>query len=68
MPAHYPLSTLADAAMASSGTCHCYPEWHNFPVYLLLSTADIIENEHISILKQAFLPLMSLSLQNTMKL
>ena len=30
--------------------------------YLLLSTADIIENEHISISKQAFLPRMSLSL------
>ena len=27
-----PLSTMADASMASSGTCHCYPEWHNFPV------------------------------------
>ena len=33
MPAHPPLSTLAYAAVASSGTCHCYPEWHNFPVY-----------------------------------
>ena len=33
MPAHPPLSTLADAAVASSGTCHCYPEWHSFPVY-----------------------------------
>ena len=32
MAAHPPLSTLADAAVASSGTCHCYPEWHNFPV------------------------------------
>ena len=31
MPAHSPLST--HAAVASSGTCHCYPEWHNFPVY-----------------------------------
>ena len=33
MPTHPPLSTLANAAVASSGTCHCYPEWHNFPVY-----------------------------------
>ena len=33
--------------------------------YLLLSTADIIENEHISISKQAFLPQMSLSLHKT---
>ena len=32
IPAH-PFSTLTDAATASSGTCHCYPEWHNFPVY-----------------------------------
>ena len=32
--------------------------------YFLLSTADIIENEHISILKQAFFP-MSLSLHKT---
>ena len=32
MPAHPPLSTLADAAVASNGTCHCSPEWHNFPV------------------------------------
>ena len=32
MPTHPPLSTLADVAVASSGTCHCYPEWHNFPV------------------------------------
>ena len=23
---------IPDAAVASSGTCHCYPEWHNFPV------------------------------------
>ena len=36
MPAHPPLSTLADVAVASSGTHarHCYPEWHNFPVYI----------------------------------
>ena len=34
MPAHPPLSTLANATVASSGTCHCYPEWHNFPVKL----------------------------------
>ena len=27
-----PLSSLADVTMASSGTCHCHPEWHNFPV------------------------------------
>ena len=33
--------------------------------YLLLSTADIIENEHISISKQAFLPRMSLPLHKT---
>ena len=32
MPAHPPLSTLANAIVASSGTSHCYPEWHNFPV------------------------------------
>ena len=25
-------STLANAAVASSGTCHCRPEWHNFLV------------------------------------
>ena len=31
---HPPLSILADAAMASSGTCHCSTEWHNFSVYL----------------------------------
>ena len=37
MPPHPPLSTLADAAVVSSGTCHCYPEWqwHNFPVGLV---------------------------------
>ena len=33
MPAHPSLSTLADAAVASGGTCHYYPGWHNFPVY-----------------------------------
>ena len=32
MPAHPSLSTLANAVVASSGACHCYPEWHNFPV------------------------------------
>ena len=32
MNAHPPLSTLADAAVESSGTCHCYPEWHKFLV------------------------------------
>ena len=37
MPAHPPLSTLADATVASSGTCHCYPEWHNFHVYGAIS-------------------------------
>ena len=31
-PTHAPLSTLADATVTSSGTCHCYREWHNFPV------------------------------------
>ena len=31
--AHFPPFTLADATVASSGTCHCYPEWHDFPVY-----------------------------------
>ena len=35
MPAPSPLSTLANAAVASSGTHHWYPEWQNFPVYLL---------------------------------
>ena len=35
MPAHPPLPTLADAAVASSGTCHCSPVWHNFPVYTI---------------------------------
>ena len=30
--AHPPLSTLADAAVATGGTCLCSPEWH-FPVY-----------------------------------
>ena len=29
MPTHPPLPTLADVAVASSGSCHCYPEWHN---------------------------------------
>ena len=33
MPAPPPLSTLANAAVASSGTCQCYLKWHNFPVY-----------------------------------
>ena len=33
MSAHPPFSTLADAAMASSGTYHCSPECHNFLVY-----------------------------------
>ena len=32
-PAHPPLSTLADAAVASSGTYHCYPDWNNCPMY-----------------------------------
>ena len=29
-----PLTTVANATVASSGTCHCYPEWqwHNFPM------------------------------------
>ena len=32
--AHSPtLSTVADATVAQSVVCHCYPEWHNFPVY-----------------------------------
>ena len=35
--------------------------------YLLLSTDDIIENEHISISKEAFLPRLSLSLHKTAK-
>ena len=35
MPAHPPLSSLANATVASSGACHCYPKWHNFPVYML---------------------------------
>ena len=26
--------TLADNIVASSGTCHCYPEYHNFYVYV----------------------------------
>ena len=33
MPAHPTLSTLADTAVASNGTCHCHPELHTFPVY-----------------------------------
>ena len=33
MPAHPPLFTLVDAAMASCGTCHCYPELHYFPCW-----------------------------------
>ena len=33
MPAHPPLSTLADAVVASSGICHSSPEWHYFPVF-----------------------------------
>ena len=33
--------------------------------YLLLSTADTIKNEYISISKQAFLPWMPLSLHKT---
>ena len=35
MPAHPPLSILANAAVKSSGTCHCYSEWRNFPVYTI---------------------------------
>ena len=27
-----PLTTLADTTVASSGTCHCYPKWYDFPV------------------------------------
>ena len=30
MHAPPPLATLADAAVASGGTCHCYQEWHYF--------------------------------------
>ena len=26
------LATLANAKVAPSGRCHCYPEWHNFPM------------------------------------
>ena len=26
-------STVAEATMAQNVICHCYPEWHNFPVY-----------------------------------
>ena len=33
IPAHPHLSTLTDATVASTGTCHCSPEWHNFPLY-----------------------------------
>ena len=34
MPADPPIATLANATLAYvCGTCHCYPEWHNFPVY-----------------------------------
>ena len=33
MPAHPTLSTLANATVAQSVIRHCYPEWHNFPVY-----------------------------------
>ena len=34
MHAHLFLSTLADTAMVSCGTCHC-SEWRNFPVYYI---------------------------------
>ena len=45
MSTHPPLSTLADAAVASNGTCHCYPEWHNFLVYIFphIDYIDYIE-------------------------
>ena len=45
MSAHSPLSTLTDAAVASSGACHCYPEWHSFPVNLTKSQIPSIPNE-----------------------
>ena len=35
MLARPPFPTLADAAVTSSGTCHCSPEWHNFPLYII---------------------------------
>ena len=41
-------SILAYAAVASSGTFHCYdPEWHNFPVIFL--TKDDCEEKYFSI-------------------
>ena len=42
MSAHHPLSALANATVASSGTCHCYPEWHNFPVYIMIVAWEAI--------------------------
>ena len=41
-PAHPTLSTVADATMAQSVICHCYPEWHNFPVYVKSEKASKI--------------------------
>ena len=41
MPAHHPLSTLANGAVASSDTCHCYSEWHNFPAYLEIKPFEV---------------------------
>ena len=32
-PTRPTLSTVADAPAAQSIICHCYPEWHNIPVY-----------------------------------
>ena len=44
MAAHPPLSTLANAAMASSGTCHCYPEFPCVPFlisYIQLASPEM---------------------------
>ena len=29
MSAPPPIAALTDDIVASSGTCHCYPEWHD---------------------------------------
>ena len=39
------LSTVGDATVTENVVCHCYPEWHNIPVYLSTPLMNILEYE-----------------------
>ena len=43
------LATLADVTVASSGIYHCYPEWHDLPVYTVYCNVSPVAVMQISL-------------------